>query len=68
MGDFNGDGIDEIAVIRGDQWIIDSDGDGKLTGNDKQIEVPRASKDSQPVTGDWDGDGRDDPGYYDEAA
>jgi protocatechuate 3,4-dioxygenase beta subunit len=68
VGDFNGDGIDEIAVIRGDKWIIDSDGDGKLTGNDQQIEVPRESKDSQPVTGDWDGDGRDDPGYYDEAA
>ena len=67
-GDFNGDDIDEIGVVRGDQWIIDTDGDRKITGNDLIINVPRESDDSQPVVGDWDGDGKDEPGYYDEAA
>ena len=68
VGDFNGDEIDDIAIVRGDTWIIDSDGDGRITGNDKQIEIPRTSEDSQPIAGDWDGDGKDEPGYYDEAA
>ncbi len=68
VGDFNGDRIDEIAVVRGNTWIIDSDGDRKITANDKRIEVPRPSEDSQPIVGDFDGDGKDEPGYYDEAA
>ena len=55
-------------MIRGDVWIIDTDGDRKITGNDAQVHVPRESADSQPIVGDWDGDGKDDPGYYDEAA
>lgn len=67
-GDFNGDEIDEIGVVRGDVWIIDIDGDRRLTGNDLQIVVPRSGEASQPVVGDLDGDGKDDPGYYDEAA
>ncbi len=67
-GDFNGDEIDEIGVVRGDLWIIDVDGDRRLTGNDLQIIVPRSGESSQPVVGDLDGDGKDDPGYYDEAA
>ncbi len=68
VGDFDGDKIDEIGVVRGDLWIIDTDGDRRLTGNDLQIEVPRAGENSQPVVGDFDGDGKDEPGYYDEAA
>lgn len=68
VGDFNGDEIDEIGVVRGDQWIIDTDGDRKITGNDLIINVPRKGDESQPVVGDWDGDGKDEPGYYDEAA
>ncbi len=60
--------IDEIGVVRGNVWIIDSDGDQRITGNDKEIVVPRPSQDSQPVVGDFDGDGIDEPGYYDEAA
>ena len=68
MGDFNGDEIDEIGVVRGDVWIIDTDGDQRITGNDQEIVVPRPSPDSQPVVGDFDGDGIDEPGYYDEAA
>jgi hypothetical protein len=67
-GDFNGDGIDEIGVVRGQWWIIDTDGDRRLTGNDLQIEVPRdGGTESQPVVADWDGDGKDNPGYYSNA-
>ena len=68
VGDFNGDEIQEIGVVRGDVWIIDTDGDRKITGNDLRVVVPRDSGDSQPVVGDFDGDGQDDPGYYDEEA
>ena len=67
VGDFNGDGIDEIGVVRGDLWIIDTDGDHRITGNDKQIRLPRPSGDSQPIVGDFDGDDIDDPGYYQAA-
>lgn len=63
-GDFNGDGIDEIGIVRGQWWIIDTDGDRRLTGNDLQIQVERDNPDSQPVVADWDGDGKDEPGYY----
>jgi len=64
VGDFDGDGIDEIAVVRGDVWIIDSDGDRRLTGNDQRVVVPRPHKDAQPIAADFDGDKRDNPGYY----
>ena len=64
VGDFNGDGIDEIAVVRGDVWIIDSDGDRRLTGNDQRVVVPRPHEDAQPIAGDFDGDKKDQPGYY----
>ena len=66
--DFDGDQIDEIAVVRGDLWIIDTDGDRRLTGNDLQIQVPRESESSQPIVGDFNGDGKDEPGYYDNDA
>jgi serine-aspartate repeat-containing protein C/D/E len=68
VGDFNGDEIDEIGVVRGDVWIIDSDGDRRITGNDLRIVVPREDSNSQPIVGDFDHDGKDEPGYYDEAA
>ena len=67
VGDFNGDGIDEVAVLRGDEWIIDIDGDRRLTGNDKRVKISPPSEFSQPIAGDWDGDGTDEPGYYDKA-
>ena len=63
VADFNGDGIDELAVVRGDVWIIDTDGDRRLTAADARIELKR-TEDQHPVAGDWDGDGRAEPGYY----
>lgn len=68
VGDWNGDGTDDLGVIRGDVWIIDSDGDRRLTGNDKQIEIKRPSEDAKPVVGDWNGDGKDELGWYDQAS
>ena len=67
VGDWNGDGIDDLGVIRGDVWIIDSDGDRKLTGNDKQIPLAIPSDDALPVVGDFNGDGKDEIGWYRKA-
>lgn len=63
VADFNGDGFDELAVVRGDVWIIDTDGDRRLTAADARIEIKREPGE-QPVAGDWDGDGKAEPGYY----
>lgn len=63
VADFNGDGIDELAIVRGDVWIIDTDGDRRITAADARIELKRSAGE-HPVAGDWDGDGRAEPGYY----
>ncbi|WP_456320478.1 SdrD B-like domain-containing protein [Roseimaritima sediminicola] len=59
-GDWNGDGIDTIAVFRAGIWRLDDDGDGRMTSNDSRHEF--GSPGSRPVVGDWNGDGIDDLG------
>ncbi len=54
-GDWNGDGIDSIAVFRAGQWALDSDGDGRLTDRDDQILFGQPG--DIPIAGDWNGDG-----------
>jgi len=63
VGDWNGDGIDQIGVVRGDTWIIDSNSDRQLTADDKRFDQPH-SPNGQPVAGDWDGDGTSEAGVY----
>ncbi|MGL4512003.1 MAG: SdrD B-like domain-containing protein [Lacipirellulaceae bacterium] len=80
VGDWNGDGIDDLGVFRpgvdGGQWLIDGDGDGLLTAADSEFvrdeafatvgDAARAAGASGtlPISGDWDGDGRDEPGLF----
>ena len=61
-GDFNGDGIEEIAVYRDGSWWIDIDGNRQLDAADLNYQMGGA--DDHPIVGDWDGDGIDEPGLY----
>ena len=76
VGDWNGDGRDDIGVVRGGAWILRIAGITKrpsFTGKGVQVQmVPQARAavlqfalglpTDVPVVGDWDRDGRDDPG------
>ncbi len=59
-GDWNGDGIDAIAVFRAGVWMLDVDGDGRWTDRDLKVEFGRAG--DIPIVGDWNGDGIDNLG------
>ncbi len=59
-GDWNGDGIDAIAVFQAGHWKLDSDGDGRWTEQDAAADFGQAG--DIPVVGDWNGDGIDDFG------
>lgn len=58
VGDFNGDGLDQIAIFKDGYWFIDSNGNGTWDNDDLMIRLGNA--DDQAVVGDWDGDGKDD--------
>ena len=60
VGDWNGDGIDQIAVFRDGQWLLDSDGDGRWTERDQRAEYGQPG--DQPIVGDFNGDEIDEIG------
>jgi len=62
VGDFNGDGIEQLGVFRGGTWMIDSNGNGELEVTDKVFELGTAG--DKPVVGDFNGDGIDEPSVY----
>jgi serine-aspartate repeat-containing protein C/D/E len=62
VGDFNGDGIDEIAIFKAGQWFIDLNGNGVWDENDLWAKL--GHENDRPVVGDWDGDGKDDIGIF----
>jgi protocatechuate 3,4-dioxygenase beta subunit len=61
-GDFNGDGVTDIAVFVDGQWFIDLNGNGKWDEGDMWAQL--GSQEDLPVTGDWDADGKTDIGIY----
>ena len=61
-GDFNGDGVDTVAIFRDGHWTIDANGDGQM--NDGDIEQDFGQADDRPIAGDFDGDGVDEIGVY----
>jgi hypothetical protein len=62
MGDFNGDGLHELALFLDGEWFIDINGNGKW--DEEDIWLKLGTKGDQPVVGDWDGDGKDDAGIF----
>jgi len=66
-GDWNGDGKDEIGVWRpADQcFYLDASGDGKWDAAEKDIKSgPLGEVGDVPLSGDWNGDGRDEVGFW----
>ena len=61
-GDFNGDGVTDIAVFIDGQWFIDLNGNGRWDEGDLWARL--GTQDDLPVTGDWDADGKTDIGIY----
>ena len=55
VGDWNGTGTTKIGVFRNGLWILDSNGNGKLDGSDRQFTFGLAG--DVPIVGDWDGTG-----------
>jgi len=80
VGDWDGDGLDEIGVFRPKPWITDLEPvsqqaarDGATVfildlDGDFQVDADEVfafgQRDDVPVVGDWNGDGRDEIGVY----
>jgi hypothetical protein len=66
VGDFNGDGREELAIFLAGEWFIDNNDNGRWDDDDRTIKLGAPS--DQAVVGDWNGDGRDDVGVYGPAS
>jgi serine-aspartate repeat-containing protein C/D/E len=66
VGDWDGNGVEEIGVYRAGRWFLDVNGNKEMDAHDKVFEMGGAS--DRPVVGDWNGDGIDEPGIYRELA
>lgn len=67
IGDFNGDGIDQIAVYKpstGDFYLDGGDFAWEGTAPSGDYLAPFGVTGGTAVVGDWDGDGKDDIGVY----
>lgn len=62
VGDWDGDGIDTIAIFRNGRWRLDHNGDGRENRQDLHA-VFGASGDI-PLAGDFDGNGVDEVAIY----
>ncbi len=66
VGDWNGDGCDQVGVHRrrGDAglFLLDQDGNGTFDDHDTVLEFGYGT--DTPLVGDWNGDGRDQIGLY----
>ena len=62
IGDWDGDGLDNIGVYLAGHWYLDRNGDGVWTEDDLWAEL--GGEKDQPVSGDWDGDGKSDIGIF----
>lgn len=64
VGDWNGDGRDNVGVFAGGFWFLDYNGDGDWDGGLVDRLFPFGWAGAVPVVGDWNGDGRTSVGVY----
>ena len=62
VGDWNGDGHDEIGIFYKGEWFLDLNDNGQWDTDDLWARL--GSEADKPVVGDWDGDGKDDIGIF----
>ncbi len=62
VGDFNGDGIDNVGIYYRGHWLLDMNGNGRWDEDD--LWVLLGDEQDLPVIGDWNGDGKDDVGIF----
>ena len=62
VGDFNGDGIDDLAIIRNGRIYIDANGNRELDVNDLVYELDDV--DGIPIIGRWGTDYADRVGMF----
>ncbi|MEM7483435.1 MAG: hypothetical protein AAF481_19915 [Acidobacteriota bacterium] len=63
VGDWDGDGADEVGLYRNGTWILDTDGSRSFTAGVDAVFGYGLAMDV-PVVGDWDGDGADEVGVF----
>ncbi len=56
VGDWDGDGVDNLAVRRGNKILMDTDFDGRANITQG---YGKGNEEDEYLVGDWDGDGRD---------
>jgi hypothetical protein len=59
-GDFNGDGMNEMAMFVDGRWYVDFNGNSHWDAED--LCVALGGPGDRPIVGDWNGDGKDDLG------
>ncbi len=55
VGDWTGNGVDTVGVVRGNQWLLRT----RNSTGQPDISFTFGQPGDIPVVGDWDGDGRD---------
>ena len=66
VGDWDGDGIDQLGVFRDGVWYLDTNGNHEIDAQDATFRLGEAG--DLPTVGDWNGDGVDDPAAYRQAS
>jgi len=71
VGDWNGDGQDDLGIYNNGYFYLDTTGNGswdKVKGGDtfRNFGIKKINTTAKPVIGDWNGDGSDDLGLFND--